>query len=696
MNLLDIRTVFYSYAISNLICLIVIAILWHQNRSRFTGLGFWLVNFILQFLALALLSLRGAAPDVLSITGSNAMILGGTLLLYMGLARFTGKPSVQIPNVLLLAVIILAHAYFATLHPNMAVRNILFALALFILCAQCAWLMLRRVDPEIHGITRWVGYVFVAFCTASIANIVAELVLPAGNDLFRVDVYETLLLLVFQMLSVLETFSLLLMVNSRLIANLRHDINERTLAEKALRVSEEKFIKAFQSSPDAILITRLRDSHFIEVNEGFCRLSGFSRQELLDSSAVNLDLWVDAQERARFVESIRANARARDLEIEFRTRSGKIRKALFSGEIIEIGGEECILSIIQDITERKLTETIIQLRLALWEYSTAHTAQEVMQKALDEIETLTSSLIGFYHGVEAEQGTLTLLAWSTRTKDVFCKAEGEGMHYPIEQAGVWVDCVTQKRPVIHNDYASLPHRKGLPAGHAEVIRELVVPTMRDGQVVAILGVGNKPEDYDEQDVELVSYIADVVWTIVVQKRANEKIQQLNTRLERLAMTDELTGLVNRRSFFYQGNAEIKRVQRYHTPLSMLMLDLDDFKSINDSYGHAAGDAVLLCVANALRANAREVDIVARLGGEEFAILSPNTQAADAGFLAERVRQAIEAIRCSIEDQCLGVTASIGVAPYHPDMQNLDALLRSADAAMYQAKNQGRNQVVLVD
>ena len=105
------------------------------------------------------------------------------------------------------------------------------------------------------------------------------------------------------------------------------------------------------------------------------------------------------------------------------------------------------------------------------------------------------------------------------------------MHYNIDQAGVWVDCVRQRKPVIHNDYAALPHRKGLPDGHAEVVRELVVPILRQEQVVSILGVGNKPTDYDDKDVELVAYIADVVWEIVRRKRAEEKLKQLSRAVE---------------------------------------------------------------------------------------------------------------------------------------------------------------------
>jgi putative methionine-R-sulfoxide reductase with GAF domain len=202
---------------------------------------------------------------------------------------------------------------------------------------------------------------------------------------------------------------------------------------------------------------------------------------------------------------LRKNGSVRDQEYDFRTRSGAAIHTLFSSQLIELGGEPHILSVIRDITERKRAEKIMHLRLKLWEFAALHSLEELMQLALDEIEDLTGSLIGFYHFVEADQNMLSLQAWSTRTKAEFCVAEGQGMHYPIQEAGVWVDCVRQRRPVIHNDYASLPHRKGMPPGHAKVYREVVVPTMRDGRVVGILGVGNKPIDYDQQDVERSIY-----------------------------------------------------------------------------------------------------------------------------------------------------------------------------------------------
>ena len=301
--------------------------------------------------------------------------------------------------------------------------------------------------------------------------------------------------------------------------------------KNASRLSEEKFLKAFHASPDAIIISRLSDGRLIEVNDGFCRLTGYTREETLSSSSIGLGLWANPQDRDRFVGDLRANHSIRDNEYDFRTKSGKILNCMFSAEIINLGGEAHILSVVRDITERKHAEEIFQMRFRLLEFAATHSLEELMQQALDEIGHITASPIGFYHFVEADQKTLSLQAWSTRTEKEFCKAEGKGMHYSIDQAGVWVDCVRQRKPVIHNDYAALPHRKGLPDGHAEVIRELVVPILREERVVSILGVGNKPTDYDDKDVELVAYIADVVWEIVQRKRAEEKLLQLSRAVE---------------------------------------------------------------------------------------------------------------------------------------------------------------------
>lgn len=167
-------------------------------------------------------------------------------------------------------------------------------------------------------------------------------------------------------------------------------------------------------------------------------------------------------------------------------------------------------------------------------------------------------------------------------------------------------------------------------------------------------------------------------------------------LQILATTDPLTSLLNRREFFTRATQEIVRSQRNHEPLALFMVDLDLFKRVNDRFGHGVGDAVLVAVSETLSAEVRRIDIASRIGGEEFAVLLPNTSSAAALLAAERLRQAIADLKVGTE--AVTITASIGIAIADeiPDTANADSFLRSllqeSDTALYTAKGHGRNRV----
>lgn len=169
-------------------------------------------------------------------------------------------------------------------------------------------------------------------------------------------------------------------------------------------------------------------------------------------------------------------------------------------------------------------------------------------------------------------------------------------------------------------------------------------------------------------------------------------QQAQARLMELATTDSLTGLHNRRYFMDTATQEFERARRYQTPLSLLMIDADRFKSINDRFGHHIGDEVLKALAMIGQRQLRETDLFARLGGEEFAILLPQTDLADARVVAERLRQTIAEHTVDTEQGLLNFTVSLGLSSLSPVTADLDDLLRQADVALYQAKQNGRNRV----
>ncbi len=192
------------------------------------------------------------------------------------------------------------------------------------------------------------------------------------------------------------------------------------------------------------------------------------------------------------------------------------------------------VSVLRSRKEKVRAEKVLQSRLRLLEYAVSHSMDELLTATLDELENLTGSQIGFYHFVEGDGERLSLQGWSTNTLKHMCSAEGKGRHYAVEEAGVWCDCIRERRAVIHNDYASLPHRKGMPEGHAAVIRELIVPIFRQSQIKAVIGVGNKPTEYDQMDVEVVSRLGDLSWDISERKQLEVALREGEQKFRTLA------------------------------------------------------------------------------------------------------------------------------------------------------------------
>ncbi len=222
---------------------------------------------------------------------------------------------------------------------------------------------------------------------------------------------------------------------------------------------------------------------------------------------------------------------------------------------------------------------------------------------------------------------------------------------------------------------------------------VVVPLLSSGTILGYLLLGNRKERaFDLELASIISLIANNVSLVF------DKIK-LFKEMERLSITDALTGLFNRRYFYEALEKEIERVKRYKASFSIVLIDIDDFKKVNDEYGHLAGDRVLQVLADILRKALRKVDIIARYGGEEFILLLPNTQKAEAGMIANRIREEVSKtiFEChsdkGIEVVC-PVTISGGITTCPDDFIDADRLLNAADKAMYEAKSLGKNRIIL--
>lgn len=230
-------------------------------------------------------------------------------------------------------------------------------------------------------------------------------------------------------------------------------------------------------------------------------------------------------------------------------------------------------------------------------------------------------------------------------------------------------------------YSKLAKEAGLQACWSEPILS------SRGKVMGTFAIYHtQPKSPELEDIERIGFAANLA-SIAIENRLN------HDELERRAYSDYLTGLANRRHFLTQAENELTRIQRYGGELSILMLDIDHFKQVNDTYGHKVGDIVLRKLAEVCKTTLRDVDLAGRIGGEEFAVLLPETDSRRAADVAERLRSALASSRVMLEGGFpLYFTVSLGVATLADKDTNVDTLLNQADLALYQAKNEGRNRV----
>jgi PAS domain S-box-containing protein len=343
MAWLDMRTVIFSQLLTDFICVMVILFLWAQNRRRYPGLTFWLACFILQAAAMILIVLRGSVPDWASMTVSNTFVAGGLALLLRGLDRFFGSPRARLANGALIAAFAAVHFYFTQFKPTLEIRTMVLSVALLILAVQVMALTWSRARAGLRSAAARIGFIFAAFALISLIRVISLLAGPSiGENFFQSGPLETGFLLLYQLFFILTSFGLILLVNERLIGD--------------VKAQEEKFGKAFRSAPYALTITDPADGRMLEVNDGFVGISGYSYKEAVGQTTESLRLWENENDRHRAVEALADGGRPRNMEFGFRRKSGELMVGLWSAELVTIDGRPRILSSISDITLRKLSE----------------------------------------------------------------------------------------------------------------------------------------------------------------------------------------------------------------------------------------------------------------------------------------------------------------------------------------------------
>jgi diguanylate cyclase (GGDEF)-like protein/PAS domain S-box-containing protein len=409
-----------------------------------------------------------------------------------------------------------------------------------------------------------------------------------------------------------------------------------------LRESEERFRRFFAASPIMVGIAHMGDGLLVDVNNAFEQVTGWSRGEAVGLSPADLQMWPSPEDRAALLDRLHAAGGAlRDAEWRIRVRSGEIRDIFGSIEVIQLGGEDCLIFAAHDVTARKRAEAQMrQLSSALEQ--TADTVTITDRNGLIEyVNPAFTATTGFR--IDEAIGKRPSLVKSGKQGSEFYRH-------------LWQTIL-----------------------RGEVFSEVFVNRNKDGALY-----------YEEKTITPLKNAAGEITHFVATGRDITERMQTQERLQFLAHHDPLTELPNRALFLDRLKQSLARARWHERLVAVLFLDLDRFKTINDTLGHDAGDRLLQELATRLNGVLRDGDTVARFGGDEFVLLlSDIAVSSDIGMIAQKV---LDTLRppFTVGENVLHVSASLGISLYPGDGEDSATLLKNADTAMYRAKDLGRN------
>lgn len=402
------------------------------------------------------------------------------------------------------------------------------------------------------------------------------------------------------------------------------------------------------------------------------------------------------------------------LEYRVRHREGHYVWVQSHAKVVESdteGRPSRVVGTMKDVTEQRQQEVqrnrqrqlLDVLNRAQAGFLLTRDMHDACEDLFEPLLRLTESSFGFI-GVLRQDGdaapyllvpTISNISWDAGSRALHerHRDRSQGLRFH-DLDNLFGHVVTADTVVCTNDPASHPASRGFPAGHPTLHSFLGLPVRFNGKVVGMIALGNRPEGFDTELVQLLEPLAMTLGALIHARDLDLARQRAEAELQRRATTDELTGLANRRTFLESAATAMARSARDGTPLALAVVDLDHFKRVNDTHGHGAGDAVLQRFSRLAEGSVREVDLVARLGGEEFAVLMHDCTVAGAAVPLHRLRIALQDSRVAYPGGEVSVTMSAGVAAWNGPGMDIRDWLAASDRALYAAKAGGRNAIWL--
>lgn len=587
MNI-DLRTTALLAGVTSILQVMAISLLYSFSKTR-RGVGWWLLGFISITIGYMFLLSRDMITNKSVIVIENGLLILGYIFLYIGVRRFLGQKGQMKGAFSIFVIFVLSLSYYLFVIDNLTIRTVIFSLAALLISFMTVYSLFAHKTRSVNGSANFLIASFLGYGSFHILRVVVTISTPAVDSVFTSTLIQTALFVITLIAGIVWTFGFIIMTSQR--------------ANAETREAKEHFELIFQTSPDAVLITRLEDGYFVDINAGFTALTGFTRQDILGKTTLNIGLWRAIADRQKITDALTKNGFCDNVEITVWCKDGSEIIGLLSSKIINLQSVAHVISVVHDITERKRIQRILEtLNLDLEAQVTQRTQEyldtiqclerEIMvrKEAEDRIQQLQNSLVervsaqgrkmNILYDTLLYQGNLTetdkVLSLALDKITILLNAEAtcvhqvnEGRFYQIAACGL-SEADKHSLAILPNGWLD----EGIALMSADLHEELRLPdALRrmeyrtylaamiklSSEERGVLSVfWHEPHQVAVEDIALFSIIAEQIGVILENARLRKSLEHKAVQVERRRLARDLHDSVSQSLHGLSLNVDVLR------------------------------------------------------------------------------------------------------------------------------------------